>query len=223
MTRTATLTLLLCLCASGVPAMETAAARTLTESIVDLDGDGAFDRVAVLLTSGGAVPGAKLCDCDEVLEGTVSLAVTFADGRTASTPLTPLFGVESLRLCDRPWALVLMDYDGDGALDLNLGQLDDCNAWRYKLLALDGDGKARELCVPGGTLRVCDRANSTANIFRKPGCVRYTTRTGGEKGHYVTLDLRWDPDGACFVQARQVAKVPVVPPKRGTAKGATKK
>lgn len=209
------LALALCFVLSPLSSAAQPTPKTVADARVDLDGDGRAEVVSITMDTGGPVPGAKLCDCDEVLEGTFSVEVAFADGRRVGTSLTPYFKTDVLRLCGRPWTLVLEDYNGDGVRDFNLGQFDDCTAWRYRLFALDGEGRATELSVPGGTLRVCDRANSTANLFLKGSVLQYTTRTGGETGHYETLNLKWDKKRNFFIVADWIAKVPVVPPKRG--------
>lgn len=209
----------LCLALQPMSPLAQSAPRTIAEARADVNRDGKPETISVMMDSGGPVKGEKLCDCDDVLEGTFSVTVTFPDGRRVATPLTPFFGKETLSLCGRPWSLTLADYDGDGVSDFNLGQFDDCNAWRYRLFSFDAEGRATELSVPGGTLRVCDRANSTANIFLKGNVLQYTTRTGGEEGHYETLNLKWDKTRKFFIVAAWVAKVPVVPPNRSVPKG----
>jgi hypothetical protein len=154
-----------------VVSAQTVNKESLTVAHVDVDADGVFDSVKIVLSHGEFVDdGDDLAACGMRAEGDFVVRVLLHTGTTVETPLNKFFGREGpLSFCARKWHLQIADYNADGHPDFNLGQFGTSNGWVYRLFTILPTGEVDMLPVPDEELFIADSENSTREIRLEPG------------------------------------------------------
>ncbi|MBI3882578.1 MAG: hypothetical protein HY301_21260 [Verrucomicrobia bacterium] len=143
---------LLLVCCSPLNA---ASEQVLTTSWRDLNGDGARDRIRVIMVSGRRYYDTNVwCggECEK-FEGRFVIEVKLAGHKTIRTDLNLLFCPEEpeseLWFVSSPWNLCFADFNHDGQIDFTIGQYGGCNSWDYKIFSIKPSGGVYELPVIG--------------------------------------------------------------------------
>jgi hypothetical protein len=182
-----------------------ATGQLVTESRVDIFGNGARERVRLLLVEGKKYHDQELwCGSGWKYEGVFSISVIFPDGRHAETKVNSFWDNEKLFFYSKPWTIRFADYNHDGVLDINIGQYAGCNGSGYKIFSFTKDGKVFLLPVMRyKAIPLSGHDNSSGNIT--------LTASGFSAGYYnntiggnTTVFYDWDPLSRLFVPNREV-------------------
>ncbi len=182
-----------------------AKSQRVTESNVDIFGDGSKERVQLSLVQGKKYHDRELwCGAGWKYEGDFSISVVFPGGRRVETTLNSFWDNETLFFFARPWTIRFADYNHDGVLDINLGQYAGCNGSAYKILSFKPDGKLFWLPVMFyKAIPLSGHDNSSDNIIlteRGFSAAYYSNTIGGN----TTVFYEWDTVLRLFVPIREV-------------------
>src|SRR5436305_1249248 len=166
----------------------------ITRTLIDLNGDGRKDSVAIEITSGRffkandpADESCPSCMCGAPkYVGQFIIEVKINGRKSVRQSLNRLIGgFDNLEFWAKPWKIIFDDYNGDGQIDFNVGQYTNCNGWAYWLFTIAPSGHVSQLKVekgnPSSEIFASDDANST-RIIRHTAYGFYT------KGYYNGAD-----------------------------------
>jgi hypothetical protein len=180
---------------------------TMTESSIDIDGDGKLDHVQIVFAQGEAIKGHGSCGTGETFRGKFSILVNYNNGTSKRLSVNQLFGEDELSFYSNPWNINFADYNHDGKVDFNLGQYGSCNGGVYKLFTFAFTGEIRELVIANDELRVSDNSNSTGGIELTPdgfSAVFYSNVVG----HRIKSSYHWDAEKNSFTPiSKQIVDV----------------
>ncbi len=169
----------------------------------DLDGDGKAETLELVLASGRRVSDREpWCGAGDKWQGRFVLLVwqgkKLLDRRDFASLFWPPHGQGEEAFFWAPLVIHAADYNGDGRLELNLGQYGSCNGNLYRIFGLDQGGRIRELPLAGGGplfVSGAGRSNSTTAIQARGGVIS-APQYDNTLGRTVTRRWRWD--GAAF-------------------------
>jgi hypothetical protein len=167
---------------------------TITRALVDINGDGRRDSVAIRMIAGSfygandpADESCPSCACGAPkYAGQFQIEVRINGRKPIRQNLNALMGsFERLEFWAEPWRIVLDDYNRDRQVDFNLGQFANCSGWAYRLFTIARDGRISRLVVaegnPDSQIFAGDDNNSTRLI-------RSTARGFYTQGYYNAAD-----------------------------------
>ncbi|MCB2227278.1 MAG: hypothetical protein KQH53_11430 [Desulfarculaceae bacterium] len=170
-------------------------AKVISALSADLDGDGARERVEVVLLEGRRVHDADpWCGAGDQWQGSFELRVWRGAELLDRRGAVELLGRGEDIFFWAPLKIVTADYDGDGNLEFNLGQYGSCNGNLYRMFGLDWGGRLRELPLAGGVglfVSGTGHVNSTKAI-RAQGGVISASQYDNTLGKEITRSWRWD-------------------------------
>lgn len=182
---------------------------TVTQALVDLDGDGRLDRIELRMVSGRRyVDERPWCGASQrrepKYEGRFALRVAPGGGRPIETDLNALFGGSGdLWFYADAWQIVFRDYNGDGRLEFSLGQYGSCNGWIYRILGVDRTGRVAALSED---LFSADRAASSA-AFHPTGRGFRHTWYDNARGSAFCAEFTWNEKARRFQQEGEMKEV----------------
>jgi hypothetical protein len=176
----------------------------ITRALLDLNGDGKKDTVAIRMTDGRFYAAndpedesCPSCSCGAPkYKGKFSIEVQVKGKSLVRQSLNSLIGgFEELEFWAEPWRIVFDDYNRDGRVDFNLGQFTNCNGWAYRLFTIANDGRVSRLEVeegnPDSEIFASDDNNSTRLIrptakgFSTRGYINAATPVGFYNSSYI--------------------------------------
>lgn len=161
----------------------------------DFIGDKADEVLEVVMLEGREYEDRRAwCGRGPKYEGSFAVELHRGDGSIEHLPL----GADFSFFRSGTWTPEVSDYNGDGALDFNLGQYGTCNGWQYRLFTVTGSGEIQPLRFAGRDwVRASAWENSTDRIVPTASGFR-SCWYNNAAGHLLT-EYRWEADLRRFV------------------------
>jgi len=151
---TVLLTVVMLFTGLAYPAMKTGHPLIVSESRVDMDGDGLKEIIQIVLEKGRRYQDkTPWCGNGEKWEGMFTIRIIKGERVVTRQSLNALMNPdapeEDLFFWTPRFSLSFADYNGDGMIDFNLGQYGSCNGNLYRLYTISTDGIITRLPVDG--------------------------------------------------------------------------